>query len=69
MNLLNDLKENYQFTYIFISHDLAVVKYMSDKIIVMNKGIIEEIGESDTWYSNPQKDYNKKLINAIPKGL
>ncbi len=69
LNLLNELKENFGFTYIFISHDLAVVKYMSDQIIVMNKGKIEEMADADIIYSNPQKDYTKKLIDAIPKGL
>ena len=69
MNLLNELKENFGFTYIFISHDLAVVKYMSDQIVVMNKGRIEEMADADIVYSKPQKDYTKKLIDAIPKGL
>lgn len=69
LNLLNDLKTNYGFTYIFISHDLAVVKYMSDQLIVMNKGQIEEMDDADIIYNNPQKDYTKKLIHAIPKGL
>ncbi|NNK82881.1 MAG: ABC transporter ATP-binding protein [Flavobacteriaceae bacterium] len=69
LNLLNELKENFGFTYIFISHDLAVVKYMADQLIVMNKGEIEEIGDADKIYSNPKKDYTKKLIDAIPKGL
>jgi peptide/nickel transport system ATP-binding protein len=69
LNLLNDLKENFGFTYIFISHDLAVVKYMSDQLVVMNKGHIEEIADADTIYENPQRDYTKKLIHAIPKGL
>ena len=69
LNLLNSLKENFGFTYLFISHDLAVVKYMSDKLLVMNKGEIEEFGEADSIYSDPKKEYTKKLINAIPKGL
>jgi peptide/nickel transport system ATP-binding protein len=69
LNLLNDLKTNYGFTYIFISHDLAVVKYMSDQLIVMNKGEIEEMGDADVIYNTPQKNYTKKLIHAIPKGL
>lgn len=68
LNLLNELKENFGFTYIFISHDLAVVKYMSDQVLVMNKGQIEEIGDADELYAHPQKDYTKKLIAAIPKG-
>lgn len=69
LNLLNDLKENFGFTYIFISHDLAVVKYMSDNLIVMNKGQIEEMNDADAIYANPEKEYTKKLIHAIPKGL
>ncbi|QXP80650.1 MULTISPECIES: ABC transporter ATP-binding protein [Winogradskyella] len=69
LNLLNDLKEQFGFTYIFISHDLAVVKYMADQLLVMNKGKIEEIGDADTIYASPKKEYTKKLIHAIPKGL
>ncbi|OIQ31007.1 MAG: ABC transporter ATP-binding protein [Bacteroidetes bacterium MedPE-SWsnd-G2] len=69
LNLLNDLKRDFNFTYIFISHDLAVVKYMADQLIVMNKGHIEEMGDADAIYKSPQKDYTKKLIHAIPKGL
>lgn len=66
LNLLNELKENFGFTYIFISHDLAVVKYMSDQVLVMNKGRIEEMNEADALYAHPEKDYTKKLIAAIP---
>jgi len=66
LNLLNELKENFGFTYIFISHDLAVVKYMSDQVLVMNKGKIEEMNEADELYAHPQKEYTKKLIAAIP---
>ena len=69
LNLLNTLKEDYGFTYIFISHDLSVVKFMSDQLMVMNKGKIEEIGEADSIYESPQKEYTKTLIEAIPKGL
>jgi peptide/nickel transport system ATP-binding protein len=69
LNLLNDLKEQFGFTYIFISHDLAVVKYMADQLLVMNKGKIEEIGDADKLYESPEKAYTKKLIHAIPKGL
>ncbi len=68
LNLLNELKEKFGFTYIFISHDLAVVKYMSDQLLVMNKGKIEEQGDADKIYANPKKAYTKKLIDAIPKG-
>ena len=66
LNLLNELKENFGFTYIFISHDLAVVKYMSDQVLVMNKGKIEEIDDADEIYANPKTEYTKKLIAAIP---
>ncbi|MHA7059321.1 ABC transporter ATP-binding protein [Aquimarina sp. M1] len=69
LNLLNELKENFGFTYIFISHDLAVVKYMSDQLLVMNEGKIEERGDADVIYEKPKKEYTKKLINAIPKGI
>lgn len=68
LNLLNELKENFGFTYIFISHDLAVVKYMSDQVLVMNKGKIEEMADADELYANPKSAYTKKLIEAIPKG-
>jgi peptide/nickel transport system ATP-binding protein len=67
LNLLNELKENFGFTYIFISHDLAVVKYMSDQVLVMNKGKIEEIDDADEIYANPKTEYTKKLIAAIPQ--
>lgn len=69
LNLLNELKDNFGFTYIFISHDLAVVKYMSDQLLVMNQGQIEELDDADVIYNAPKKEYTKKLINAIPKGL
>lgn len=69
LNLLNELKEDFGFTYIFISHDLSVVKYMADELIVMNKGQIEEQGEPESIYKNPQKEYTKRLIDAIPKGI
>ena len=69
LNLLNALKEEFGFTYIFISHDLAVVKYMADQLMVMNAGKIEELGDADEIYAQPTKAYTKKLINAIPKGL
>jgi peptide/nickel transport system ATP-binding protein len=66
LNLLNELKEEFKLTYIFISHDLSVVKYMCDNIIVMQKGKIVEMAEADQLYLNPQSDYTKKLIAAIP---
>ena len=69
LNLLNELKETSGLTYIFISHDLSVVKYMSDQLMVMNEGKIVEKGEADSVYNNPQETYTKKLIDAIPKGI
>jgi len=68
LNLLIQLRNEFKFTYIFISHDLGVVKFMSDRMVVMNKGVIEEMGDADEIYNNPQKDYTRKLIEAIPKG-
>jgi peptide/nickel transport system ATP-binding protein len=69
LNLLNDLKKEFGFTVIFISHDLSVVRYISDRIMVMNKGKIEESGPADQVYFNPQSEYTKRLIASIPKGL
>ena len=69
LNLLNKLKGDFGFTYIFISHDLAVVKFMADQLVVMNKGKIEEIGDADAIYEAPKTEYTKKLIDAIPKGI
>jgi peptide/nickel transport system ATP-binding protein len=66
LNLLNELKAEFKLTYIFISHDLSVVKYMCDNIIVMQKGKIVEMAEADQLYLNPQSEYTKKLIAAIP---
>ena len=66
LNLLNELKQKFKLTYIFISHDLSVVKYMSDRMMVMNKGKVEEFGNAEAIYKNPASDYTKKLIDAIP---
>jgi len=68
LNLLNDLKKQLGLTIIFISHDLSVVHYMSDRIMVMNKGKIEETGNADDMYFNPKKEYTKKLVGSIPRG-
>jgi peptide/nickel transport system ATP-binding protein len=68
LNLLIQLREEFKFTYIFISHDLSVVKFMSDRMVVMNKGKVEEMGISDDIYNNPQREYTQRLIAAIPKG-
>lgn len=69
LNLLNELKEKFGFTYIFISHDLAVVKYMADQLLVMHEGKIVESGDADEVYLNPQKAYTQKLIHAVPTGI
>jgi peptide/nickel transport system ATP-binding protein len=67
LNLLNELKTKFSFTYIFISHDLSVVKYMSDRMVVMKEGQIEEMGIVEDIYLNPQSEYTQWLIEAIPK--
>ena len=69
LNLLNDLKKEFGLTYLFISHDLSVVRYMSDRLMVMHKGEIQETGEADQVYTNPQTEYTRLLLSAIPKGL
>ena len=69
LNLLVELRKKMEFTCIFISHDLSVVKFISDRMAVMNHGKIVEMGPSDEVYQNPQMEYTKKLIAAIPKGL
>ncbi len=68
LNLLKELQGEFGLTYIFISHDLSVVKFMSDRIIVMNKGKIEEIESSEQLYKAPEKDYTRQLIASIPTG-
>ena len=69
LNLLNDLKKEFGFTYIFISHDLSVVRFMSDRIMVMKDGNIIEIGDADTIYNSPKSEYTKKLIASEPAML
>ena len=69
LNLLNELKREFGFTIIFISHDLSVVRYISDRIMVMNKGKIVETGFADEIYRNPKSSYTQKLIAAIPGGI
>lgn len=69
LNLLKDLQQQFNLTYLFISHDMAVVKHIANRMMVMNKGKIEEIGYPDAIFNNPQKDYTKQLIAAIPKGV
>ena len=68
LNLLQDLQDEYGLSYIFISHDLAVVKYISDKVMVMNDGVIVEMADSDEIYRNPREEYTRKLLSSIPKG-
>ena len=69
LNLLNELKASFGFTYIFISHDLSVVKFMSDQLLVMKQGLIEEVGDADEVYALPKSAYTQSLIAAIPQGL
>jgi len=69
LNLLQDLQDEFGLSYIFISHDLAVVKYISDEVMVMNDGAIIEMADSDEIYRNPRQDYTRKLLASIPKGL
>lgn len=66
LNLLKELQDEFNLTYIFISHDLSVVKFISDRVMVMNKGKIEEIGSAQTIYQTPATAYTRKLIDAIP---
>jgi len=68
LNLLLDLQEEFGLTYVFISHDLAVVKYMADEILVMNQGEIVERGNADDIYTRPQHEYTKRLLGSIPRG-
>ena len=68
LNLLQDLQDEYRMSYIFISHDLAVVKYISDQVMVMSDGDVVEVANSDDIYLNPQQEYTKKLLGSIPKG-
>jgi peptide/nickel transport system ATP-binding protein len=68
LNLLKELQEEFKLTYIFISHDLSVVKFMSDRIMVMNRGKVEEIGPSEQIYNHPSQEYTRQLIAAIPTG-
>ncbi|HXF45650.1 MAG TPA: dipeptide ABC transporter ATP-binding protein, partial [Burkholderiaceae bacterium] len=69
LNLLLDLQEEFGISYVFISHDLAVVKYMADDILVMNQGEVVERGPAEAIYHDPQHEYTKKLLSAIPRGF
>jgi peptide/nickel transport system ATP-binding protein len=68
LNLLQDLQDEFKLAYLFISHDLAVVKYISDEVMVMNEGRVVEIADADTIYRHPREAYTQKLLSAIPKG-
>ena len=67
LNLLNDLKNKWGFTYIFISHDLSVVKFLADRLMIMRQGKVVEMGDADAIYADPQQEYTRNLIEAIPK--
>ena len=67
LNLLKDLQDGYQLTYLFISHDLSVVKFIADRVCVMFLGMVCEIGDTDELYENPLHPYTKFLLDAIPK--
>jgi peptide/nickel transport system ATP-binding protein len=69
LNLLQDLQEEFGLSYIFISHDLSVIKHMSDQVMVMQNGKVVEQNTSDAIYSDPQTDYTRRLLSAIPSGL
>ena len=66
LNLLKDLQQDFGLTYLFVAHDLAVVRTMSDRIAVMNKGKLVEIGPAEEVYTNPKDDYTKALLSAVP---
>jgi len=68
LNLLQDLQDEYGLSYIFISHDLAVVKYISDRVMVMSEGSIVEMADSDEIYRHPREEYTRRLLSSIPKG-
>ncbi len=68
LNLLQDLQDEYQLSYLFISHDLAVVKHISDQVMVMNKGEVVEQADADDIYLRPKQDYTRRLLSSIPQG-
>ena len=68
LNLLQDLQDEYKLSYIFISHDLAVVKYISDQVMVMHDGEIVEMANSDEIYKHPKQAYTQRLLASIPRG-
>ncbi|OQS35419.1 hypothetical protein B0T45_17310, partial [Chromobacterium haemolyticum] len=68
LNLLQDLQDEYGLSYLFISHDLAVVKHISDQVMVMNKGEVVEQADADQIYREPRESYTRKLLESIPQG-
>ena len=68
LNLLQDLQDEYRMSYIFISHDLSVVKYISDRVMVMHHGSVVEMADADELYRNPRHPYTQQLLAAIPRG-
>jgi peptide/nickel transport system ATP-binding protein len=69
LNLLLDLQDEFGMAYLFISHDLAVVRYMSDQVMVMNKGRAVEMADAETLYRAPRNPYTRRLLDSIPRGL
>ena len=67
LNLLNELKEQFGYTYIFISHDLSVVHFLSDRIMVMQAGRLVELDDADSLFTHPQDPYTQRLLDAIPR--
>ena len=67
LTLLKELKINLNITMIFVSHDLAVVKSISDEVMVLNQGLIVENNTADNVFSNPQNEYTRKLISSVPR--
>jgi peptide/nickel transport system ATP-binding protein len=69
LNLINDLKNEFGFTVIFISHDLSVIRYISDRVLVMKDGSIVESGKTEEVYQNPKSPYTLQLIQSVPKAM
>ena len=69
LNLMRDLQDEFGLSYIFISHDLSVVKYISDQVMVMRNGAVVEVADADVLYRNPQHPYTQSLLAAIPRGV
>ena len=69
LNLLQDLQDEFGLSYLFISHDLAVVKYLADEVMVMKDGAVIETADSDRIYREPREEYTRNLLGAIPRGV